>query len=336
MKNKFHSRTIQKTLISIKYFSFHKYFKKQRLQNFYKFPKRGAMDFDPSKDYYKALGLDSKANEKDIKLAYHKLAKKYHPDLNKGKTTEEFKEMSAAYDILSDLSKKRQYDEYRNLNFSDKSSYDSYNNPNYNTNDYNKSQDYRQGSSNDGFNQSFYSRKTTYSFRDPKTGQFKSYTYHGDVKGNPFFKDFEDLFKNFNAKDKRFNNRYYQREEQKENPFKNSFQDPYNNFRSEQSNKNQKENFHPQWSDSDYFNYIYAKKIFRNFLIFSILIWILIGRSRRRQEAYYQDYLYGPIPIDYSRTPYPPNPIVDPEYNNRRFHSDDPYVNPMYPVGFKR
>jgi curved DNA-binding protein CbpA len=336
MKNNFNWNTFRKTLTRINCNCFHKCYKKEKLSKFYKFPKKGAMDFDPSKDYYKVLGLDSKASEKDIKIAYHKLAKKYHPDLNKGKTTEEFKEMSAAYDILSDSSKKRQYDEYRDLNFSDKSNYNPFHKTNWDTRDHNKSQEYRHGSSIEGFNQSFYSKKTTYSFRDPKTGEFKSYTYHGDVKGNPFYKDFEDFFKNFNAKDPRYNNRYYQREEHKENPFKDSFHDPYSNFRSEQSDKNfRKDNLNPQWSDADYFNYIYAKKIFRNCLILTFLMWILMSR-RRRQEAYYDDYFYGNIPTDYSRTPYPPNSISQAELNNRRLHSDDPYVNPLYPVGLKK
>ena len=72
-----------------------------------------------SKDYYKILGVDKNASDKDIKSAYRKLAMKYHPDKNKGdKNAEErFKEISEAYDTLSDKSKREQYDQYQNNPF---------------------------------------------------------------------------------------------------------------------------------------------------------------------------------------------------------------------------
>ena len=65
------------------------------------------LDFDPSKDYYKILGVDSKSSEKQIKDEYYKLAKKHHPDLNKGVSTDFFKEMTAAYEILFLPAKKK-------------------------------------------------------------------------------------------------------------------------------------------------------------------------------------------------------------------------------------
>src|SRR2546421_11993356 len=61
------------------------------------------------RDYYKILGVDRKADDKAIKSAYRKLARKYHPDVNKGKD-EKFKEISEAYDVLSDPEKRRRYD----------------------------------------------------------------------------------------------------------------------------------------------------------------------------------------------------------------------------------
>ena len=61
------------------------------------------------RDYYKILGVDRKADEKTIKSAYRKLARKYHPDVNKGKD-EKFKEISEAYEVLSDPEKRRRYD----------------------------------------------------------------------------------------------------------------------------------------------------------------------------------------------------------------------------------
>src|SRR3954463_12996734 len=64
------------------------------------------------KDPYKALGVDKKASQEDIKKAYRKLARQYHPDKNPGdKTAEErFKEVQGAYAILSDPDKRKEYD----------------------------------------------------------------------------------------------------------------------------------------------------------------------------------------------------------------------------------
>jgi DnaJ-class molecular chaperone len=67
-----------------------------------------AVDF---KDYYRILGVDRKADDKTIKSAYRKLARKYHPDVAKTKDgTERFKEISEAYEVLSDPEKRRRYD----------------------------------------------------------------------------------------------------------------------------------------------------------------------------------------------------------------------------------
>ncbi len=65
------------------------------------------------KDYYKILGVDKKATEKEIRQAYRKLARKYHPDVNPGdKTAEEkFKEINEANEVLSDPEKRKKYDE---------------------------------------------------------------------------------------------------------------------------------------------------------------------------------------------------------------------------------
>ena len=70
-------------------------------------------DFDPSKDYYSTLGVTKNATDKFIKQAYYKMAMKFHPDKNKGKTTEKFKEIAAAYEVLGDKHKKHSYDSAR-------------------------------------------------------------------------------------------------------------------------------------------------------------------------------------------------------------------------------
>jgi molecular chaperone DnaJ len=69
------------------------------------------------KDYYKVLGVESSASEKDIARAYRKLAKQYHPDANPGNTDaeERFKEVSAANDVLSDSEKRKEYDQVREM-----------------------------------------------------------------------------------------------------------------------------------------------------------------------------------------------------------------------------
>jgi DnaJ-class molecular chaperone len=61
------------------------------------------------KDYYKTLGVERAADDKAIKTAYRKLARKYHPDVNKG-NAERFKEISEAYTVLSDPEKRKRYD----------------------------------------------------------------------------------------------------------------------------------------------------------------------------------------------------------------------------------
>jgi molecular chaperone DnaJ len=65
-------------------------------------------------DYYELLGVSRKATAKDIRAAFRKLARKYHPDLNPGdKAAEEkFKQLQEAYDILSDSKKRQMYDQY--------------------------------------------------------------------------------------------------------------------------------------------------------------------------------------------------------------------------------
>jgi molecular chaperone DnaJ len=67
-----------------------------------------------SKDLYAILGVERGASEDDIKKAYRKLARKFHPDVNPGNASaeEKFKELSAAYDVLSNPDKRKLYDEF--------------------------------------------------------------------------------------------------------------------------------------------------------------------------------------------------------------------------------
>ncbi|HTK19544.1 MAG TPA: J domain-containing protein [Mucilaginibacter sp.] len=68
----------------------------------------------PFIDYYKILGLDKNASEKDIKAAYRKLARQYHPDLNPNdpEANKKFQQINEANEVLSDTEKRKKYDKY--------------------------------------------------------------------------------------------------------------------------------------------------------------------------------------------------------------------------------
>ena len=67
-----------------------------------------------AKDYYKVLGIEKGASKEEIKRAFRKLARKYHPDVNpdEGKSGEKFKEINEAYSLLSDDKKREMYDKF--------------------------------------------------------------------------------------------------------------------------------------------------------------------------------------------------------------------------------
>lgn len=72
-----------------------------------------SISISASADYYSTLGIPKSASSKEIKAAYRRLARQYHPDVNKEPgATEKFKEISAAYEVLSDDKKRSLYDQY--------------------------------------------------------------------------------------------------------------------------------------------------------------------------------------------------------------------------------
>src|SRR5574344_1620690 len=70
------------------------------------------------KDYYETLGLSKTATDAEIKSAFRKLAKQYHPDVNKEPgAADKFKEVQEAYAVLSDEARRKQYDQYGHAAF---------------------------------------------------------------------------------------------------------------------------------------------------------------------------------------------------------------------------
>ncbi|MDR0287607.1 MAG: DnaJ domain-containing protein, partial [Clostridiales bacterium] len=71
------------------------------------------------RDFYEVLGISKSASTDEIKKAYRKLAKQYHPDMNPGDKSAEakFKEVNEAYEILSDPDKKAKYDQFGHAAF---------------------------------------------------------------------------------------------------------------------------------------------------------------------------------------------------------------------------
>jgi molecular chaperone DnaJ len=77
------------------------------------------MATETKRDYYEILGVSKKATDSDLKKAFRKLARKYHPDVNPGDKAAEqkFKEMNEAYEVLSDPKKRQQYDQFGHAAF---------------------------------------------------------------------------------------------------------------------------------------------------------------------------------------------------------------------------
>lgn len=81
--------------------------------------KEGVMQMAVKKDYYDVLGISRSADASEIKKAYRRLAKKFHPDTNSGDSAKEqrFKEITEAYSVLSDPEKKKLYDQFGHAAF---------------------------------------------------------------------------------------------------------------------------------------------------------------------------------------------------------------------------
>ena len=87
--------------------------------HFPEFCVKGRLHMAEKRDYYEVLGVSKSATEDDLKKAYRKVAKMYHPDLHPGDKEAEakFKEANEAYAVLSDPQKRQQYDQFGHAAF---------------------------------------------------------------------------------------------------------------------------------------------------------------------------------------------------------------------------
>ena len=131
-----------------------------------------------NKNFYQILGVSQTASPSEIKSAYYKLAKQYHPDVNKGHE-DKFKEVSAAYDTLGDVDKKRQYDDTLKYGGFD-SNYSSGQNQSYSNQQYNSGYNDQNRRAQEFYEQFYNVRKdkpNIYSefYEDPNTKYYGSH-----------------------------------------------------------------------------------------------------------------------------------------------------------------
>lgn len=152
--------------------------------------------FAATKNYYETLGLDKNAEPQQIKAAFYKLAKKYHPDISKG-TEDKFKQINEAYEVLSDENRKRQYD--NELKYGGAGGFGGFGGDPF-------SQGYNQGSGsyyNQGRGQNANQQRSqqtnyyTYTDSDGKRRTYSKTTYTNDPYEdfNSFFSQFQREFK---------------------------------------------------------------------------------------------------------------------------------------------
>ena len=154
--------------------------------------------FSTNKNYYEVLGLSQNADQKQIKSAFYKLAKQYHPDINKG-TEDKFKQVNEAFEVLSDDGKKQQYD--NQLKYGNTGGFGDNYGQSYGGQQQNSGQHYHYG---------WGPRYTSNQQRQNQQQQQQQYTYHytyTDAKGKKrtytrteqrnMDEDFDSFFKQF-------------------------------------------------------------------------------------------------------------------------------------------
>jgi curved DNA-binding protein CbpA len=352
------SQCLNKNLFKIQY---KLYSKNSKIENkFYKVSKKfyNNKDIDFSKDYYKVLGVTKESTDKEIKTAYHKLARQHHPDANGGKTSEKFKEVAAAYEVLSDKEKKATYDSYiangTHNNNTQSRGYGGYSDFNPQSSDHNYSSNFYKRNSqkngnyysnfdnfdkfskkfkDSGFYKEFYE---TYTFKDKNTGEYKTYTFKSNKTGNPFYSDFESAFKRKNRnnqanqdfnnndmnKNSNFSNDYFGNNYQKGNPFSNS--DPFKSFNN--PNPNNQQNMNDQFIYEQYELRREYWRVFKWVLFSTAFIFWYSSAIRKRREYYLQQqYMGGGLPT--GQTYYEPIKYNDtPKYHSHYRDNERTYL----------
>jgi len=149
-------------------------------------------EFDIKKNYYSVLGVQQSSSAGDIKKAFYKLAKQYHPDVNKGAEAK-FKEINEAYEVLGDASKKRNYDDMRKASTTSSSSSSYSSNPYSNTSSRSSSTGQSSGY-NPYANQSYGNSQGGYAYKDKNGHTF--YAHTGNQQ-NGYYQYDEEMRKNF-------------------------------------------------------------------------------------------------------------------------------------------
>ena len=137
-------------------------------------------DFDINKDYYKILGVKNDWSQTDIKSIYVKIAQEMHPDKNPNADHDKFKEITAAYNLLSNHEKRKQYDEMRKYGFQSRI--------NKNTNPYQRA--YSQYS--DGFDPF----KNEYTQSSNQQGKNYNRSYYYESNSQRSKRAYEEFFRN--------------------------------------------------------------------------------------------------------------------------------------------
>jgi curved DNA-binding protein CbpA len=272
-------------------------------------------DIDFSKDYYKSLGISKSATEQEIKTAYRKLAKQYHPDINKTPSaSEKFKEVTSAYEVLSDKDKKSTYDSGSSGGGQGFNGFNGFNGfKGFNGFDGFKGFDFKQtsnktnsstsnSSSNKKSDNNFYSNfnnftnnqdasnhqyKRSFTFKDPKTGEYRTYNFTSFTakNDNPFYQDFSDTLK------KRRKER--EQKENNENSNDNFYSNPF-----EKNNNYDPEHEARKKAAYDQFNYqqqqIYMLETIRmiKWILFGFFFIYLYSRMLSRRRDYYESEKY--------------------------------------------